>query len=536
MKKRLLAFLLAVVTVSGTVTGKVLPVSAAVPEDALQDVSMVEMEGMDVSEATEESMSGGSVLWVNPLYPDAAEEACRVSASSQPGKAVEAAGINTYSSASSAASYVRRQMVSRKEKIEFHYTGSGLTADTLKRLQRELLNRIYAVTSSPQEGDYLRFHLTYIRQSYVYTYSGREAYVTWDVRYTSDAAQEKRMKSRIRSVVKSLGLSGCSEAEKIKKIHDYICKNVVYSDDGTWGCHSAYDALEKGEAVCQGYATLFYAMGIQAGLKVRCISGTSNGQPHLWNIVQMDGSWYNLDTTWDAQKGGISYKYYLKSNGDFPSHMRDAEFWSATFCNKYPMSNRSYTGDVTAPVIKSVKSAGSSRVKLTWSRVDTASGYQIYYAASKNGSYKRLKTVKGGAVTTFTASGLVPGKVYYFKIRAYSNLMKSAYSQYSTVKSARAVPSKVTLSGVSAAKKSLKVKWETVTDVDGYEIAITYKNGKKTVKRTVQVRKLTKSTQTKTVSGLSSGKACSVRVRAFASGVDGKVYGSYSSAVKKTVK
>ena len=537
MKKKISAFLLAMaVTVSGTGMEKILPVSAAAPEDTLQDISMVEMEDMDVSEGTAENLSDGSILWVNPLYPDAAKEARRGITSPQPQQAVEATGSSTYSSVSSAASYVRRQMVSRKERIEFRYTSSGLTADRLKKLQGEILDKVYAVTSSPQEGDYLRYHLAYIRQSYAYTYSGREAYVTWDVQYVSDAAQEKKMKSRIKSVVKSLGLSGCSEAEKIKKIHDYICKNVVYHNDGTWGCHSAYYALEEGKAVCQGYATLFYALGIQAGLKVRCVSGTSNGQPHLWNIVRMGKSWYNLDATWDDQSGKISYRYYLKSNGDFHSHMRDAEFWSTSFCSKYPMSSSSYTGAVAAPTVKSVKSAGSSKVKLTWSRVDTACGYQIYYASGKNGKYKRLGTVKGGAVTTYTASGLIPGKVYYFKVRAYSNLMKSTYSKYSSARSGKAVPSRVTLSGVSAAKQSLRVKWKTVTDADGYEISITCQNGTKTVKKTVQVRHLAKSTQMKTISGLNSGKTCTVRVRAYAAGTTGKVYGSYSSAVKKTVK
>ena len=524
------------ITVSGTGMEHVLPVSAAEQEESLQDAAMVEMEGMDISEPGEESLPGGSILWVNPLYPKAAAEACTKEKTEQSDGVVEAVGVNTYSSAASAASYVKRQLVSRKEKIQFCYTGSGLTEDRLERLQEDILNRVCAVTSSWQEGDYLRYHLTYIRQSYVYTYGGSEAYVTWEVRYTSNEAQERKMKSQVKRVVASLGLSGSSDAEKIKKIHDYICKNVTYYNDGTWGCHSAYDALEKGKAVCQGYATLFYALGIQAGLKVRCVAGTSNGQPHLWNIVRMGGKWYNLDATWDDQGSGISYRYFLKSNGNFPSHTRNSEFQTTAFYSKYPMSKSSYTGNVAAPTIKSVKSVGSSRVRLTWSRVATACGYQIYYADSKNGSYKKLKTVKGGAVTSYTVSGLVPGKNYYFKIRSYSDLLKDADSKYSGVKSARAVPSKVTLSGVSAAKQSLRVKWETTSDVDGYEIAVTSQSGKKTMKKTVQVRRLSKATQVKTIGGLRSGKVCRVRIRAFATGAEGKVYGSYSQAVKKTVK
>ena len=35
------------------------------------------------------------------------------------------------------------------------------------------------------------------------------------------------------------------------------------------------------------------------------------------------------------------------------------------------------------------------RAKLSWSKVNTASGYKIYRATSKNGKYKLIKTVKG---------------------------------------------------------------------------------------------------------------------------------------------
>jgi transglutaminase-like putative cysteine protease len=435
MRKKLLAILMMMGIMAGGIA-EALPVSAAMREEASQDVSMVEMEGMANSEyvelgGTEQGMTGGSSVWVNPLYPEAAKEAYQEPSSSQSPQAVDATGVNAYSTAASAANYVRKQMVSRRSAIEFYYNGYGLNAVSLRNLQDEILDKVYAVTSSPQEGDYLRYHLTYIRQKYMYTRSGTQAYVVWEVRYTSDAKQEKLMASRIKSVVRSLKLSGCSEAEKIKKIHDYICKNVEYYNDGTWNCHSAYAALKQKAAVCQGYAALFYALGIQAGLKVRCVSGTSNGQPHLWNIVRMGGSWYNLDTTWDDQNSRIIYTYYLKSNGNFPSHTRDAEFQSASFNRKYPMSRNSYTGRVGTLSIKRVKSAGSGKVKITWGKVNTACGYQIYYASGKSRNYQRLGTVKGGAKTAYTATGLKPGKVYYFKVRAYSNLFGETYGKYS---------------------------------------------------------------------------------------------------------
>ena len=42
---------------------------------------------------------------------------------------------------------------------------------------------------------------------------------------------------------------------------------------------------------------------------------------HAWNIVNLDGVWYNVDLTWDDGEGdNVLYTYFLKSNADFPDH------------------------------------------------------------------------------------------------------------------------------------------------------------------------------------------------------------------------
>ena len=48
------------------------------------------------------------------------------------------------------------------------------------------------------------------------------------------------------------------------------------------GVFTAYAALAKGKAVCQGYATLYYAMCRAMGLPVRVITSYD----HAWNIVK----------------------------------------------------------------------------------------------------------------------------------------------------------------------------------------------------------------------------------------------------------
>ena len=56
-------------------------------------------------------------------------------------------------------------------------------------------------------------------------------------------------------------------------------------------------------------------------------------------------------------------------------------------------------------------------------------------ATSKNGKYKKVKTVKSVSTTKYTKSSLKKGKTYYFKVRSYKTVNgEKVYSEYSDVK------------------------------------------------------------------------------------------------------
>ena len=59
-------------------------------------------------------------------------------------------------------------------------------------------------------------------------------------------------------------------------------------------------------------------------------------------------------------------------------------------------------------------------------------------ATSKNGSYKKIATVKGGTKVIYTKTGLSKGKTCYFKVKAYETVDgNNIYGNYSAVKSAK---------------------------------------------------------------------------------------------------
>jgi len=96
------------------------------------------------------------------------------------------------------------------------------------------------------------------------------------------------------------------------------------------------------------------------------------------------------------------------------------------------------TTKTKTPSISKV-TAGNYKITIKWKRVTGATGYEIYMATSKNGKYKKIKTITKGSTTSYTKTGLTGEKTYYFKIRTYKTVAgKKLYSGYSSKKSAKA--------------------------------------------------------------------------------------------------
>ena len=107
------------------------------------------------------------------------------------------------------------------------------------------------------------------------------------------------------------------------------------------------------------------------------------------------------------------------------------------------VNNKTHNGDyssslaaTTKPLTPTVKltSPSTKKIKLTWTNINSrTTGYNIYMATSKNGTYKNIGSTSN---KTFTKGSLTKGKTYYFKVRAYRTIDgKKVYSSYSSIKS-----------------------------------------------------------------------------------------------------
>lgn len=207
-------------------------------------------------------------------------------------------------------------------------------------------------TGVPTQGDYLRWGL---RKCSIGIVAQEEAgqyrlTVTYTPVYYTTAEQESEMDAAVKALLDQLDVYKASDYEKVCAIYDYICANVIYDH---WGLmtedimiYTPYAALIEKAAVCQGYATLFYRLALELGVDARVISGTSKNQNHGWNIVRLNGKYYNLDSTWDAEyaQKDRPYAYFLCSNANFENHTRKPDYATEEFMRVYPMADTDYAG------------------------------------------------------------------------------------------------------------------------------------------------------------------------------------------------
>jgi hypothetical protein len=138
-----------------------------------------------------------------------------------------------------------------------------------------------------------------------------------------------------------------SDYDKAAWAYDYIINHVTY--DHSELIYSAYGALHDGTAVCQGYALLYYAFATELGLNCKIVSGTafsgSKSGPHAWNMLELEGKWYCVDTTWGSSVKNRDYFLGLKK--DWSDHILSSEYenyFDFATSNYINMGNSGYHG------------------------------------------------------------------------------------------------------------------------------------------------------------------------------------------------
>ena len=157
-----------------------------------------------------------------------------------------------------------------------------------------------------------------------------------EISYNIDVAQLNRMKSEtpglVQKAIQEMNAGTTDHYEIICAVNEYLCDTVVYPDSEPYApeTHTPHGAF-NGDAVCEGYATAAKLMLNELGIKCDIQTGVcTNGGGHAWNLVELEGQWYQMDVTWND--GSPRRTDYLLVTDDY---MKKSRSWDES---DYPQS------------------------------------------------------------------------------------------------------------------------------------------------------------------------------------------------------
>lgn len=110
--------------------------------------------------------------------------------------------------------------------------------------------------------------------------------------------------------------SSMTDFEKALILHDELVLNSEYELNG-----GTYEILADNRGRCYGYAEVYAFLLAQVGVKTEIV--TSDAMAHAWVKVCIDGTYYNVDVTWDDpatdRPGLVQHKYFLLSDAKIQS-------------------------------------------------------------------------------------------------------------------------------------------------------------------------------------------------------------------------
>ncbi|MBQ2383487.1 MAG: hypothetical protein II290_05550, partial [Oscillospiraceae bacterium] len=195
------------------------------------------------------------------------------------------------------------------------------------------------------------------------------------------------------------------------------------------------------------------------------------------------------------------------------------------------------------PEVVSCYSTDQNRVKITWTKVEGAEGYQIFRTATPedDSSWKSVKTITNGNTVNYNNVNLEVGVTYYYKVRAYANHAGSGkvWTSFSNVDH---MPAAVVWNApYSNGTNRVRLVWNSMTGAHGFQIWRKDEGSEFRVVKTLGDKDNTLTNDQGDVtaytnSGLTAGKKYTYKMRAFyITGDGGKTFGVFSDEITVAV-
>ncbi len=212
------------------------------------------------------------------------------------------------------------------------------------------------------------------------------------------------------------------------------------------------DSSGKVTAVGGGMATIT-AKTEEGGYTASCKITISLEIP---TSVKASSSSYNsIKISWGSVTGASGYEVY-RSLYSQSGYSKVTTITGISFNNTSLATNKTYYYKVRAywiigankvyssyssvvsakPIPATVTNLKAARIspksiKLTWSKVAGANGYEVYRSLYSKSGYSKVATITG---TSFSNTSLAKNRIYYYKVRSYRVIGKTKiYSNWSTI-------------------------------------------------------------------------------------------------------
>ena len=235
-----------------------------------------------------------------------------------------------------------------------------------------------------------------------------------------------------------------------------------------------------------------------------------NSADNSWIYVKSVGT--GTSTTITGLAPGVhayNIKAYVKENGK-------------VIYSKFSQTVRAAL--LKKPVIESVSAVNSKQIRLAWTSVAGASGYNLYRYNSATKKFEYIRSVQGTAVYDTVEK---PGTRYYYQVRAYYKSTNGIqYSAYSASRIGAALSEGAGLKAESLASNGIKLSWNKSIGSNGYYV---YRYNEST-----GTWNFLKNTTALTINDTSAeaGKVYQYRIRPYCKMGDVYCFGKDSSAVR----
>ncbi len=294
---------------------------------------------------------------------------------------------------------------------------------------------------------------------------------------------------------------GKTDYDKLQAYRQYICDQVSYNFSinkdtaygNPWQLLWVFDGNASTNVVCEGYAKAFKYLcdlteesnGWIGSVETLDVTGTMNGDRHMWNVVRINGTNYLADVT-NCDQGTVGYPTELflcgiQTNGSSMYHQdtKTTYIYDTDTRNSFKAADLAVSaagfdpGAATVPANVKLVSAKvvSGGIQVTWQAADGAAKYKVYRKDAMNTVWKVIAIVTG---TSYVDKSAAAGVTYSYTVRGVDADGELSPGFDRTGVSATipkpTVPANVTLGDAKVVTGGIQVTWNEADGAAKYKV------------------------------------------------------------------